>query len=394
MANTLIKADALLHTAKSFEDSNINSLDFNPNEFPINHLKTLLLNLVKVIEVNEQNSRLLSPIHIPSTSSHTETSHIISIPTNTMSETANSSSTTQTTYSEAHNNDNNNGIPNVQIVNQSSDKPATATYDRQMSPDITQNTYSTVYNIQKNMQNVQKIINEAAATVPETHTSPDITQSTSSPIHNDNVIMSGVPTKRKMINKPTAAVSKTHISPDITQSTSSLVHNNNINVPTKQETTDEQNSAASKLYVSPDITQNTSQVRNYTTTVPNLSSKQESIIHAVLQMSSNSNRAAFDKRKEMEYELRRKYRNKYKYLNYSNKVQPIVCAVKNPMNQVTKNREPSQTAGNMKKRSLVIPKAIIQDQITKNNIMCSEARVVLCRYNPNENIEPKIIVYV
>lgn len=338
LSNTLIKADALLHMAKSFEDSNFKPVDFSSHEYPINHFKALLLNLLKVIDTNEQNARLLSPIHIPSTSSQ-----IISIPADTIS--------------EAHNTNNNHNIPNEPIAHQNINKPTTAT--RQMSPDITQNTYYSVYNIQKDLQNLQKIIDEPTA----------------------------------------ATISKIHSSPDITQRISSMIHNDNISVPTQQETINEQTATVSKIHMSPDITQNTSSRGYNNMAVPNvLLSKQDNCIPSgqlcselITQISDDiTTQASIDKRKETEYELRRKYRNKYKYLNITNKVLPE----KKEKEQATENKEQNQPADNIKKRIIIIPKCIFQDQIIKNSISLSEPRVILHRYNPNEKIEQKINEYV
>ncbi|VVC45254.1 Hypothetical protein CINCED_3A001652 [Cinara cedri] len=114
----LKKGDGVMHCLRPFEDSNYESLDLNSNKYPINHLRSMLLDLVKTIDsMNKvtqsgQGSGSLSLLNIPSTSSQADTSHIL---TNAIK---------------------NNIIPNVQL---NVDVPKTTISEKKITPVITKN---------------------------------------------------------------------------------------------------------------------------------------------------------------------------------------------------------------------------------------------------------------
>ncbi|VVC29225.1 Hypothetical protein CINCED_3A006081 [Cinara cedri] len=270
LSSILIKADGNLHTVNSYEESNFESTNFNLNEYPINNLKTMLLNIVNMIDAGQFEQKSDSSI----------------------SEAPISTNVTQDTY-EAQKN---NTIPDVSLVQTNIGK--TTKNEKQISPDITLNTH----------------------------------------IHNKNI--KGTPSAKKNISKPTAM-----ISPDITQNTHCQVYNrNNINssIPLVQKNIDNSTSTVPETKISTDIDQN-----------------------------------YIDKRKKDEEEyfaLRRRYRNKYRYMNLAS-AQSTENSVKNttktPTKNVTENNVIDQTANDK-----------FSDEVIRKQFNFVDAHVVLHKYTP------------
>lgn len=170
LASILVKADGHLHMVKPYGDTNFDSIDLNSNEYSTNLLKTMLLDLLNIID-NIQNSSPVSPI--PSGSSVTQTSTSPQISTNS----------TQ----------NNNIIPNESLQS-NIDKPITTKSEKQMTPDVTLNTHhDNTNNIISSELSEQNTIGKPTAIISEKQRSPGITPNTFCQVYYKNNIISSEP---------------------------------------------------------------------------------------------------------------------------------------------------------------------------------------------------------